>query len=78
MKIRIEDMYDEYDCETCGYSVAYGGRIFFDEELKFELIPVAHCYDSVTIMDPVNEFWAKKVLELLGHELEVVQVNARD
>lgn len=49
MKIRYQELYDSHNCETCGYSDATGAKIWFDDKLVYELKPVAHCYDSVTI-----------------------------
>lgn len=66
MKIRFEFTTDTYDCETCGVSYAEGGKIYFDDELKFEFVPHAYCYDS----DHMNEEEIfKKAFELLGHEV---------
>ena len=67
MKIRIEWLSDDYDCETCGASFAEGARVFIDGALAIELVPVAHCYDG-TSYDQENVL--RRILEHLGHEVE--------
>lgn len=67
MKIRFESIYDSHDCETCGSSFAEGGKIYFDNKLKFKFKPSAHCYDSEH-MD--ERELVKKAFELLGHEVQ--------
>jgi len=34
------------DCELCGPSYAQGANVYFDDELKLELTPFAHCFDG--------------------------------
>lgn len=46
-KVRIEDIYDDHDCETCGGAGAWGYRIYVDGRLAVEREPFAHCYDGV-------------------------------
>lgn len=66
MKIRFEFLIDSCDCDTCGVNYAEGGRIYFDDELKFEFLPHAYCYDS----DHMGEFeLIEKAFDLLGHEV---------
>ena len=67
MKIRIEWLSDDYDCETCGVSFAEGARVFIDGALAFELEPVAHCYDGAHYD---QEAVFRRILEHLGHEVE--------
>jgi hypothetical protein len=67
MKIKIEWLYDEHDCETCGSSYATGARVQIgNDSLMFD--PIAHCYDGASwTMAEVYE----SILKHLGHELEV-------
>jgi hypothetical protein len=67
MKIKIEELWDFNDCETCGGGSEYGGRIFFDEKLVWEYIPRAGCYDNEYFG---RDYMLQKALELLGHEVE--------
>lgn len=43
-EIKIEWLYDEHDCETCGSSYAEGAKVHINGELVIENIPYAHCY----------------------------------
>lgn len=67
MKIKIEELYDSNDCETCGGGYESGGRVFFDGELVWEYVPHAGCYDN-EYFD--RTYMLQKALELLGHEVE--------
>lgn len=69
MKIRIETLTDDHDCETCGWSYAEGARVYFDEKPVLDLEPHAHCYDGDNYSD--TEIY-KRILEVLGHEVELV------
>lgn len=74
MKIKYEFLYDEHECETCGYSTAQGAIIWFDEKEVYRLEPVAHCYDGETLLNKAGQQCTvhEKILELLGHELEEI------
>lgn len=77
MSIRIECMYDYNDCDQAGCSGGeeYGGRIFIDDELVFEHIPHAGCYDNARY----DELWLlQHALGLLGHEVSVLYVDSDD
>ena len=67
--IRIETIYDDHECETCGSSSAYGARVYLDGELLVDMTPVAHCYDSV-MYDDMDIM--RHVLEHLGYDVEIV------
>ena len=67
MKIKIEELWDSKDCETCGGGVEYGGRVFFDGKLVWEYVPYAGCCDN-EYFD--RTYMLQKALELLGHEVE--------
>lgn len=45
-RIDIQWLEDEHDCETCGWTLATGALVYINGELKIELEPIAHCYDS--------------------------------
>lgn len=68
MKIRIERLTDDHDCETCGWSMAEGARVYFDGELAIELEPHAHCYDGDDYND---EAIYTAILNKLGHTVVV-------
>ena len=72
MKIRVETLTDDHDCETCGWSYAEGARVYFDDELVLDLQPYAHCYDGTNYSD-VAIYQA--ILEKLGHEVKVDHSN---
>jgi hypothetical protein len=42
--IKIEPLYDEHDCETCGISWATGYDITFPDGSSFTLEPCASCF----------------------------------
>ena len=44
MKIEIETLWDDHDCETCGGSSAYGGIVYVDGKEVLRREPVAYCY----------------------------------
>ena len=69
-RIKIVELFDESDCETCGSSYAQGYNVYADEELILSYIPSAHCYDSESY-DIAYVY--KDILEYLGYELEVAQ-----
>jgi hypothetical protein len=66
--IVIEELSDEYDCETCGGSWATGYKVTIDDEQFGDFEPVAACYGG-------NDYSLKEVYEALlehfGHTLEV-------
>ena len=68
MKIRIETLQDEHECEDCGLSFAEGGRVFIDDELVLERQPGAYCYGapSFSASDLLVMALAK-----MGHEIVV-------
>lgn len=66
MKIRIERLMDEHNCDDCGYSYAEGATIFIDDEFAFELTPFAHCFNDESYDD--SKIF-KAILEYFGHEL---------
>lgn len=67
MKVKVKYTFDEHDCETCGSSWADGADIYFDDELVYQFVPIAHCYNGQS-MD--RDDVLKIVLEHLGHEFE--------
>lgn len=68
-QIKIVELFDESDCETCGSSYAQGYKVYVAGELVSSYIPVAHCYDSESY--EIQDVF-KDILERLGYELEVV------
>lgn len=68
MRIRIETMTDEHECEDCGTSYAEGGRVYIDDELVLERIPSAYCYDAPSFSETDLLLMA---LKSAGHEVTV-------
>lgn len=66
MKIKINWLYDEYECEDCGTSYAEGAEILINTN-RYVLKPVAHCFSNSTYS---HEEVYKFILEKLGHEIE--------
>ena len=46
MKIEIETMTDDHDCETCGCSWAEGGVVYVDGKEVLRRKPSAYCYGA--------------------------------
>ena len=69
--VKIETLYDWKDCDQggCSGGDAYGGRIFVDDVLVFEHIPVASCFGSESCS---TEDLLAEAIRLLGHDVEVV------
>ena len=72
MKIEIEWISDDTDCETCGSSYAEGAVVKFDDEVVIDMTPCAACYDSTSYTS--EEVYAA-VLEKLGHEVVQSQTD---
>lgn len=70
MNIKIEMLSDSYECDTCGWSDAYGAKVYFDGELVLDMTPIAHCYSGVNNHDDEDIFTA--ILNKLGHTVEIV------
>ena len=69
MKIKIQWLWDEHSCETCGTSLSYGAMIKIGDK-AIALNPIAHCFDGETW---TTEEVFLEVLRELGHEVEVVR-----
>lgn len=65
MKIYIEWILDERECEACGWSIAQGARVHIDDNLAIELIPAASCTDEIHYSD--SDVFSE-ILKHLGHE----------
>lgn len=66
MKIEIQWLSDEHECEQCGYDYASGAIVDFEDGTSLSLIPIAHCY--------AGRNWGEadvyhEVLKHLGHEV---------
>ncbi|HET8689280.1 MAG TPA: hypothetical protein VFM18_21930 [Methanosarcina sp.] len=66
MKINIEWMYDDHDCDTCGSSFAEGALVTFEDGRVLELFPYANCYNSISF--DKDEVYSR-IIEELGHEI---------
>ena len=69
MKIKVITLTDSWDCETCGFSDAYGAQVYFDDILAIDMTPTAHCYGGDNYTD---EDIFKAILNKLGHTVEVL------
>lgn len=67
MKINIEWITAEHECDTCGSSYAEGAIITFENGHKIELIPNAWCFNS-TSYGGAEVYEA--ILAHLGHIVE--------
>lgn len=68
IKIKIQWLSDEHDCDTCGGSYAEGAKITFEDgELKFA--PSAHCFGGKSWSE--SEIY-KLILQDLGHVIEEI------
>jgi hypothetical protein len=67
MKIKIEWLTDQYDCEDCGFSWAGGANVYFDDEFVIGMQPSAACYDGASYSD-ADVYDA--ILQKLGHTVE--------
>lgn len=65
--IEIEWLWDEQDCELCGWTCSKGAIVKLNGEAIIRLEPVAHCYNGV---DYSEEFVYKKILDYLGYEIK--------
>lgn len=75
MKIKIEPLFDSYyDCGHAGCSGGeeYGGRVWVDDQLVWELIPHAGCWDNNYFPEGHEAGLIKKALEHLNIELEIL------
>lgn len=68
MKIEIEMLTDSYECDTCGWSDAYGAKVYFDGKLVLDMTPIAHCYSFNTYHD--DDIFST-ILQKLGHTVEI-------
>lgn len=66
MKIEIEFLEDETDCDLCGPTYCTGFLVYFDGELRLDLKPVASCTDARTYS---VEETTELILQELGHEV---------
>ena len=69
MKIKVETLTDSWDCDTCGFSDAYGAKVYFDDNLVIDMSPTANCYAGDNYTD---EDIFKAILIKLGHTVEVL------
>ena len=69
-EIKIEWLSEHTDCDQAGCSGGYaeGARVWIDGSLAIEMVPVAHCYDSVTY-DSDDVYRA--IFEQIGHTLVI-------
>lgn len=67
--IEIKWLYDEHDCETCGWNCARGAVVHLNGEQILNLEPVAYCYNGV---DYSEETIYKMILDRLGYEVKEI------
>lgn len=66
--IKITRLHDDYDCEDCGYSDAYGAVVTLDGIELLRLEPVAHCFGG---RDYSDEDIFREILIKLGYNVEI-------
>ena len=66
MKIEIEWLEDEHDCDTCGWAYATGAKVKFHGDEVITMEPVAHCFGG-SDYSPDTVYLA--IIEKLGHEV---------
>lgn len=66
--IKIEWLYDVYECEICGDSYAEGALVLLDGEVIIHEEAIAHCFggNNVTSFEIYE-----KILNHLGYKVEV-------
>jgi hypothetical protein len=68
--VKIQWLWDDHDCETCGSSYSEGALVTIKEKGKVDLTldfsPMAHCFDSVEYS---TDFVYASILNTLGYEL---------
>lgn len=69
MKITIQWLFDNHNCETCGSDYAAGALIKMGDK-RIMLNPVAHCFDGDNW--ETEDVFAE-ILRELGHEFEIVE-----
>lgn len=67
-KLKIIQLYDDYECDDCGWSTSYGATVTLNDEPFLYLKPVAHCFggEHYSDMDILKEILVK-----LGYEVEI-------
>ena len=65
--IQIKWLWDEIDCETCGFDSALGAEVRIDGQQRLCLDPRAHCYDGMSYSE-TDVMLA--ILRELGHSVE--------
>ena len=73
--IKIEWLYDEIECETCGWSYAEGAVVHIDGEQILCEEAVAHCFGGNTIT--TQEVY-EKILNHLGYKVETVDEDCSE
>jgi hypothetical protein len=66
MKLEIEWLSDEHDCENCGSSYAEGASVTLDDKPFLLLAPAAYCFDGASWNE---EEVYKAILEKLGYTI---------
>jgi hypothetical protein len=72
MAYTIEELYDDYDCETCGGSYAQGYIIKKDDVVIVDKTPSAHCFGGY---DYSNDNPYKDILSLECPGIEVEMID---
>ena len=70
--IEIKHYSDSIDCDTCGYSVASGAEIFIDGKQLVDIVPNAHCYNSLSY-NMSDIFYT--ILKELGYEIKIDYID---
>jgi len=68
MHVKINWLYDEHDCETCGVAFAQGAEVFFDGEKVIECVPKASCFGGA---DWDTQDICELIFKKLGHTIDM-------
>jgi hypothetical protein len=68
VKIQIDWLIDDHECEECGYEIAGGAFVTFEDGDKIDMTPSANCEDK---KDYSGDDVYNEILKKLGHEIKV-------
>jgi hypothetical protein len=73
MRLDIEALADDHDCETCGTCYATGWAVVKDSEPWFTLKPVAHCYGGIDYSE--TDLMKEILSRLLPDERVIINIG---
>lgn len=67
MRVKIEWLSDDMECDTCGSNWAQGAKVWFDNDLVIDNEPIAACFDGA---DWSETDIYREIIAKLGHAVE--------